>query len=742
MSELSKKYLLPLQYWVKSLEKTLYFLPGRDDLACCGNGDHGHWSIQTNTTVFAALAVLSQTEKFDEKITGSSKELLLDTAMKILRYTLKSHKVGNEVALDGESWGCNWISSLSIERMMHAIEVVEPFLTDEDHQLIKNIHIAESNWLVDDYHAVGAIDSSTGKNHPESNIWNGNMLHRTAIMYPETPRVCEYRENGNYYLLNGISIPSDIRDDGIIDGKPIKKWHVGPNYTENYGLNHHGYLNVGYMVICLSNIAMMHFFCKNRSIKPPDALYHHVPELWKIIKLFTFPDGRLWRVGGDTRVRYAYCQDYAIPMWLMMRDKYGENCDLMEEGWLDILTKEQATNSDGSFMKERLSELEQVSPLYYHRLEGDKGVTLSMALYWRNKYNDFNETIVSDKQAPMYGEWSDSFHGAVVSKGQKRGASWVWEAAQRPMGQCVPMWKSDLTEWQWNLTGVIEGMGFYNTADIESHKEWKFQGGFCTNGSIVWSSDNHVAEGQQKEKTAREEIAVVALPDDATMIVFQRAKVINRLLLKSIKGLNFNVPNDVINNSIRKYKTPVSEFFLKGMQGKNEIIHTNSKSIEIDDEITISAIYGVKEISIYRPAKRQVAIFGNPATQGRSGGNLYCDEICHPCITNRQSYDENQILFDQGFVIEIGNSTPTAKSIKTNHDDVKAVQVTGADGELYVIVISFNDKNIEIQLKMNGIEKVEMICGNSVTVEDGVISCDIGARDILLMRIFIAENLK
>ena len=53
-------------------------------------------------------------------------------------------------------------------------------------------------------------------------------------------------------------------------------------------------------------------------------MYHRSLELWKLIKTFMFKDGRLWRVGGDSRVRYCYCQDYVIPMLMFVQDHFGD----------------------------------------------------------------------------------------------------------------------------------------------------------------------------------------------------------------------------------------------------------------------------------------------------------------------------------------------------------------------------------------------------------------------------------
>ncbi len=86
-------------------------------------------------------------------------------------------------------------------------------------------------------------------------------------------------------------------------------------------------------MICLSNIAMLHFTYKKAGLKPPDFIYRHIEKLWRLVKSCTFPDGRLCRIGGDTRIRYCYCQDYAIPVWLLIKDLFGDrDCEEFEKG--------------------------------------------------------------------------------------------------------------------------------------------------------------------------------------------------------------------------------------------------------------------------------------------------------------------------------------------------------------------------------------------------------------------------
>ncbi|HUU21390.1 MAG TPA: hypothetical protein VM389_02530, partial [Phycisphaerae bacterium] len=337
----SQDYLRCLEPWAAAATRDVYTPPDRPDLACYGTGYDG-WGVQTNQKALAALAALAADPDLDESRAGVARDELLGLALRMLRFSLESHAEGSFRCTDGASWGHTWVSALGIERMMHGVEAIEPRLADADRDLLRKVLVSECDWLLDHYDVrAGRVEN----NVPESNLWSGAILHRTAAMFPDAPRAAEYREKGSQFLVNAVSVASDTASDAIVDGKPVRERHVGDNFFESCALNHHRYLNVGYMVICLSNAAMLHFAFRARDAEPPEALYHHVEDLWRLVKQCTFPDGRLCRIGGDTRVRYCYCQDYAVPAWLLAADRFGDlDCIAFERGWLDQVRTETAAN--------------------------------------------------------------------------------------------------------------------------------------------------------------------------------------------------------------------------------------------------------------------------------------------------------------------------------------------------------------------------------------------------------------
>lgn len=319
-----------------------------ENLLYYGTGEAAHWPVQSNLNIAASFAVAGAVEEDQEKI---------DIALKLFRYSFRTHLAGDMCCSCGGKWGRHWISVLGLERAAHAINAIEKYFTSQDLELYRRVRESEADFLLS-YEVLAGMNGKEGKNKPESNVWNGGFLWRCALDYPDSPEVEKWKEKGTKLLLNGISAVEDAQSDKIYEGKPLREWHVGPNFTPNYSLDHHGYMNTGYSFVTLSNVAMLHFNFKQKNQTPPEALYLHAADLWKVIKNFIFDDGRMLRIGGYNRMRYAYCQWYMIPAMLFAADCLGDADALaLSRNCLELLNKEQTFNGDGSFSSKRLEAL-------------------------------------------------------------------------------------------------------------------------------------------------------------------------------------------------------------------------------------------------------------------------------------------------------------------------------------------------------------------------------------------------
>ena len=707
----SSDYLRLLERWCNAARRHLRPFPGHPEICSYGPGNKGHWAQQTNNTALGAFAELAVNPETDFSRTGMSHDELLDTALSLLRFTLNGHIAGDGTCADGEKWGHSWISNLCVERMMHAVENLEPFMSASEQDSLRRMLFSECDFLVAEYPVDAGLDATKGKNKPESNMWNGSVLWRTALRYPDAPNAAEYRRKGTSLLLNALSMPHDAESNEIFEGRPLKEWHVGANIFETCACNHHNYLNIGYINITLSNLAMLHFSGKHYGWKLPEALYLHAKDIWPFTKTCVFPDGRLLRIGGDSRVRYTYCQDYSIMTWLLMRDILGDtDTEAFEEGWLRQVKREQDANSDGSFLGSRLASLENISPLYYTRLEGDKAASLSMACCWRRRFGEFKDAHATSN-TPLLESWQDDFHGSLFTRSKKRVASWTWVASEPPMGLCLPTKRSDLAEWRFNMAGQIKGMGYTIYNHIHPVTKRMFNGGFVTSGHFTTQSYGAAAEGEADDMVAKTQIAYAALPDDATVIVLQRATSLNRFYFRTIKGFCLNVPNGIQNGEMRSLQCeslPPMTLREKPYHGETLVC---GQWLNIDGCLAVRSFTG--PLIINRPSRPNVCIKSGNALYERSGGQSYTEEICAgQCMDegHPMQYEQGDLLFDIACAVRIGvTAEETQKwteefipegmvSCPERFEDLRKAVVRGVDGILYVFIFNVGESALKVNV--------------------------------------------
>jgi len=700
-----------LKNWVVFSQKHLYRCPEVEGLTCYGNGTGTNWGMQTHLKAMSAFAVAALTEEIDFSDTPITKEEVLSESLEMLRFALRTHLVGDFVCTDGEKWGHSWIFALGIERMFHAVELLDGYMNDEDKALLKKLMISESDFILNDYPIVAGLVEN---NKPESNIWNGAILYRTAVLYPDAPNKDRYMEKAYKFFANGISIESDENSDEIVGGNRIGDLFVGANMFDTFACNHHRYLNVGYMNICLSNIAMLHFFLKGRNIEPNEIIYHNLYEQWRLIRSTTFDDGRLLRIGGDTRARYCYCQDYALPTWQLIEDVFGEDLSELENEWLRTLELECGANGDGSFLSERFGYFEDASPLYYTRLESDRANSISLALYWHKRFGlDKDGAGVEKIKA-----WSDGYHGAAFVAGEERFASFAWRAAEGPQGLLVCPDESSLAEWRYNFSGRVCGVGAKNADDVESYTVKPFANGFLTYGSSISYCDEF-GEGQQKENMARKNIAFAALPDGKGTLCLQRATALNRVFVAECEGVLWNIPNDIYNRKKRSlYFSGKANIFEGGVTGKREIFEVG-KYLNADGKIGICSL---TPLTLLRRGKRQIDIVGR-----RESGTLYCEEIASAYSDKHRWVSRGEILFDTGFAVSVQDAEETEKMAESlfscEVDGIKSVGVRASAGKTYILALNLSESAITLSADKLGakmlLDVAEGVACENISIESG-----------------------
>lgn len=640
----SAAYLKLMIPFLRALPQFLRTPEGQAELFYYGTGESASWAVQSNMNICAALAVLSEEPDFERCNPLFSRGEVREIALKLFRYAMRTHVTGDLKATDGRQWGRHWISVLGAERMAHGMNILEPYMSAKDKARYKAFRLAEAEWLLNEYPVQAGFPLESNK--PESNIWNGGFLLRAALDYPETPHAEQYREKACAFLLNGISVPSDSKSCRLFRGKPLNRWFVGANFTENYSLNHHGYMNIGYMAVCLSNIAMLHFNFRERGQTPPPELYYHAEELWRSLKIFLWEDGRLMRIGGDSRSRYTYCQCFLIPVLLFAAEHFGDrDAARMEQEWLKVVEQELNDNTDGSYFGKRLSSIRDISWFYYSRLESDLFLALSCGAYWRRRFAIPQPSRQIEKQNVV---WSEPLHGAVLIRRGNVARSWVRNASQGQNGLCVPLNDSSFGEWQGNLLGHITGnlIGYRENAEGEVKL---IQEGFLYSGKTALEECLPMGEGEQRYKVAEVRIGVAALPDGKTMLIAQRCKVVKETTLRGIDPLYCEIPNDVFNGYCREYRGGRFHAFLPMLEsGSEEIVDTGECCLNVDNKLSVFLLGGGKSLKIVRPGRRNVLLCkASPPEMG----SLYADLITVDPVRKTRRYCPGEVLFDAVYAV-------------------------------------------------------------------------------------------
>jgi hypothetical protein len=568
-------------------------------------------------------------------------------------------------------------------------------------------------------------------------------------MFPDAPQAGAWRERAHTFLINSVSVATDAEDDALVAGRSVRERHVGANFFPNYALDHHGYLNVGYMVICVSNAAMLHFDCELAGLPRPETLDHHQADLWRLVRRLIFSDGRLARIGGDSRVRYAYCQEYLLPALLYAADRLGDvHAAGLAEAQLALIGTETAFNGDGSFFGRRLALLEARSPYYYTRLESDRACALSQCVVYgalidarspglraaprverdeapgaspalpaavevdRSSGDPYEApdprrpTRERDFESSVGGSWHEPEHGAVLHRCPTRLAAFAWRAFGLAQGMCQPPDDGHLAEWESNLVGRVEFAADPHPQHpkpspgrrlLGCHTD-VFAGGFLTCGAVSEGAEVEIAEGWTGRDLASHHIAFAALPDGRTAVGLELARMAGgRGYLRSVCGLHLNIPNDLYNGFRRTLSLESGAMTLTGPSALDELLPLGSRWANLEGRVGAIGIYGAETLALRRSAARR----------GGAYASLYVEELCWSCRAGPWWADAGASLLDVGWAVLSGAGVqatrdfardPRVAALPPVLPDVRGAFVFGADGRRYLVIANFGPCDAPVAL--------------------------------------------
>jgi len=670
-------------------------------VGCYGTG-YGHWGVQTNQKYLAASIACAE---LHPGLGTDERQRWRDRALQAFRFMLATHRTGSGTGLDGAAWGTDWISVLGLERMAFSLPWLEPLLSDGERAAWLRLVEAEAAWICDRHERSGQRGvlgdpwAASGRNNGESNLWNGCWLWRAAHLLPGHPEAARWREQACHFLVTAVSVPADAGDDTQLDGKPVRERHHGANFLPSFAFDHHGYLNVGYMAICVSNAALLHFDARACGWSAPQSLHWHQDGLWQVLRSMTFDDGRLARIGGDSRVRYAYCQDYALPAFLYAADHLGDGRALRQaDALVGLMAGEAKANGDGSFFGTRLAELRGASPYFTTRLEADRAMVLAHYAAVRQGIGE------PRRDEPPAVAWHCPDHGAALVRSPRRFASLSWRA--KGLGQilCLPPGDSSLADWRENLAGAVRFCGEDESVSLLPGRSdqvdsvrrklldaWvrPLPGGWIGGATIREGDGAQMSEGWSGQEQAVSRIVAVALPDDATVCVLRLTRTTaKRGWLRHASGLRLLVPNDILNGRRRSIEHAGGRLGLAWPPEADGEVALGTWAC-IDGRLGAVGLYGADHLVCSRSRGRRGGAYRSLAVEELSWGRQDGLRPCQP----------HTVLIDAGWLAVCADAAGTAACaadhascrIAGGADGVREVRLRGRDGQRWRLTANLGE---------------------------------------------------
>ncbi len=225
--------------------------------------------------------------KYSHALTPDERANLKTKMIKAARYVVATHITGTQKCTDGKQWGASWQSPMWAAAFAFGAWFV---WDDLDQGLRKDIERV----MASECDRVLTLKIPTGRwndTKAEENGWTLICLSVAANMFPSNPHASAWNEKALEYMMNTLSAPKDMKDETVIDGRPMNKWVLGPNLHPDYTLENHGIFHLSY-VQCSSYFlteSAMHYVYAGRPV--PKAARHHLMDTWHMFETFVLPWG-------------------------------------------------------------------------------------------------------------------------------------------------------------------------------------------------------------------------------------------------------------------------------------------------------------------------------------------------------------------------------------------------------------------------------------------------------------------
>jgi len=420
-----------------------------------GDPAHGEAGLRAQGNVVYTAALLATDTRLLEQDASPSPDEMLTYARQSLQYMTQGHVTGPGRCGDGGRWGGVWQSAWWTTRMAMGARLLWPRLSDTERRDVERVVVFEADLQLPRIVPSGLAEDTKA----EENAWDTEILATALGLFPNHARAAAWREKLIEFAVNTLSVPQDRWDEREIDGRRVCDQVYTTNLHTDFTLENHGAYHFCYVASPLQSIAWTYYALAGHGSAQavPEALFHHVEDLWRRVKP-TFLDSRFAYVSGKDWARYTYGLYFIVPALVLLQSRYRDrDARAIEAARVRCLAEEQAENTDGSFFGRRFTEhARHGQPAKY---ETDCFANLALAYQLHTLLApDLEPTPPAVLQQNLRGCHVSPESGVAFARSEHVFASFSWRTLTTPfpIALFIPIGADDMAEWQANnLLGRI-----------------------------------------------------------------------------------------------------------------------------------------------------------------------------------------------------------------------------------------------------------------------------------------------
>jgi hypothetical protein len=160
---------------------------------------------------------------------------------------------------DGKGWGDGWQTALWATLVGQGGWMLWDKLDAETHKMVQTLVIDEADrfiapgykvpyWTAPDGHV-----NTPGDTKAEENAWNATILQLAVAMMPHHPHIERWKHICSELMISAFSLKSDLQNDKIVDGKPVRDWLHGFNVRDDGAVINHNIIHPDYTTTITTN---------------------------------------------------------------------------------------------------------------------------------------------------------------------------------------------------------------------------------------------------------------------------------------------------------------------------------------------------------------------------------------------------------------------------------------------------------------------------------------------------------